>query len=45
MIEWEVLRYRIIIPLVVNIEEIENERACYVQIYSTRGLIRTREKC
>jgi len=26
-------------------EEIENEHACYVQIYSTRGLIRTREKC
>jgi len=26
-------------------EEIENERACYVQIYSMWGLIRTREKC
>jgi len=26
-------------------EEIENERACCVQIYSTRELIRTREKC
>jgi len=26
-------------------EAIENERACCVQIYSTRGLIRTREKC